>query len=102
MALSIIKEKHKKTVVAFGSNSLPLGEREDIDELAILAHESKSKRLIDYFEFLPSLGELKKKQLDPHPENVVDNKIIKGTKDGKDSNTAKKITQKGRIKRRKA
>lgn len=62
--LSKIKEIYLTTVIAFGNGGLPLGKRKDIDELAIIAHESKNPSLIRLFETLPPLEELKKSKVD--------------------------------------
>lgn len=64
MALAKIKSQYASTVVAFGNSGLPLGERDDIDQLALMAQESKNPNLIKYFEVLPSAAELKKQDTD--------------------------------------
>ncbi len=64
MALSKIKEQYATTVVAFGNSGLPLGQRDDIDELAIMAHRSQDPTLIRLFEELPSLDDLLKQKAD--------------------------------------
>jgi hypothetical protein len=64
MALSKIKAEFLNKVVAFGKSGKPLGERDDIDDLAIIALESGNKTLLVLFETLPSLGELKKAKTD--------------------------------------
>lgn len=64
MALARIKKNHHQTTVAFGKSGLPLGHRDDIDQLAIIALESKDQRLMSLFEYLPSLEELKKQKVD--------------------------------------
>ena len=43
-----------------GGGRKPLGQRDDIDKLATMAHESQNPNLISLFEYLPSLEELKK------------------------------------------
>lgn len=60
MPLSKIKPKYFNKRVAFGKSAAPLHNREDIDDLAIIAHESGNKNLIDLFETLPELSVLKK------------------------------------------
>jgi hypothetical protein len=60
MALSKIKEKFLNKVVGFGKSGKPLGERDDIDDLAIIALSSNNKTLLDLFEEIPSLDILKK------------------------------------------
>lgn len=64
MALSKIKEQYGSTVVAFGNSGLPLGQREDIDELAIIAHQSQDPSVLVLFETLPPLDELLKQKTD--------------------------------------
>ena len=64
MALAKIKKEHIKQVVAFGKSAAPLSERDDLDELAILAIESGDKLLLSYFEELPTLDILKKSKTD--------------------------------------
>lgn len=60
MALAKIKEQYGATVVAFGNSGLPLGQRDDIDDLAIMAQRSQDPTLIQLFEELPPLDELLK------------------------------------------
>jgi hypothetical protein len=60
MPLSSIKEKYLNKRVAFGKTAAPLYKRDDIDDLAIMAWESKSPSLIKLFEVLPDLDVLKK------------------------------------------
>lgn len=82
MAEVRIKEEFKKTIIAFGGGGkVALGERKDLDKLAILAHESRDPTLLNLFESLPSLEELKRKSTDrqlaqaPKPaEKLVDKK----------------------------
>lgn len=71
MPISKIKEAHSKKYVAFGKNAKPLGERDDIDDLAILAHESGDESIIERFEVLPSLDELKKAKTDKQIAKVA-------------------------------
>ncbi len=61
-----IKDANKKTVVGFANSGLPLGERsqEDINKLAIMAQESKSSSLLELFEELPSIEDLKAQKTD--------------------------------------
>jgi hypothetical protein len=61
MPLSKIKDEFKKTYVAFGKGQKKLGERDDIDELAITAIKSKNPNLLKLFvQPLPPLEELQK------------------------------------------
>jgi hypothetical protein len=63
--LAKLKADKKNEFVGFGNGgSRKLGERDDLDELAIIALESGNKSLIDLFEPLPPLAELKKAQTD--------------------------------------
>lgn len=64
MPLSKIKTKYFNKRVAFGKSAAPLHNREDIDDLAIIAHESGNKNLLDLFETLPELSVLKKVKTD--------------------------------------
>jgi hypothetical protein len=65
MPKSIIKEEFKSTLVVFnGGGQKLLGEREDIDVLAVMALESQNRNLINLFEYLPSLEELKSAQFE--------------------------------------
>lgn len=64
MAQAVIKDEHKQTTIAFGNSGLPLGLRDDIDQLAILAHESQDPSLLNLFKVLPPLAELKKSKVD--------------------------------------
>lgn len=59
-----IKDEYKKTVVAFGNSGLPLGERDDLYLLAIIAMESQDPSLLQFFEKLPTLEALKKEKTD--------------------------------------
>lgn len=71
MALSRIKEEYLQKRVAFGKGAAPLYKRDDIDDLAIIALESKDKSLINLFEFLPPLAELKKKRVEEKIRGLV-------------------------------
>lgn len=73
MAKAIIKKEHLRTIVAFGKSGLPLGQRNDIDELAILAVKSKDPSLIGLFEYLPTLQELQSGSVE---EVLKDNPIV--------------------------
>jgi uncharacterized protein YdcH (DUF465 family) len=59
MPKAVIKADFKDTFVAFGGGGKKkLGERDDIDKLAILALKSNNPELKKLFEKLPSLEEL--------------------------------------------
>lgn len=62
MAISKIKKEFANKRVAFGNSGARLSERKDIDELAIIALESKNPSLLMLFEVLPDLETLKKKR----------------------------------------
>lgn len=65
MPLSKIKDQFKNKIVVFGKlSSVPIGQRTDIDELAIIAHESQDRSLLRLFEKLPELSELKRAKTD--------------------------------------
>lgn len=59
MAIEIkIKKEFEAEVVGFNGVALPLGQRTDIDVLAMLALQSSNHNLLRYFEKLPTLQEL--------------------------------------------
>lgn len=58
MAISKIKAEFANNYVAFGKSKKKLGERQDIDDLAILAHQSGDESIQDLFETLPPLADL--------------------------------------------
>lgn len=60
----VIKEEFLSTVVGFGKSGLPLGSRDDLGDLAIIAQESQDPTLLNLFEKLPSLDALKKHKTD--------------------------------------
>lgn len=61
MPLSKIKKEYASKIIAFGNRSdIPIGQRADIDDLAIMAHESKNPMLLRLFEKLPDLDVLKR------------------------------------------
>jgi hypothetical protein len=61
-----IKEEFKTTFIAFGGRGyLELGQRDDIDQLAIMAIESQDNSLLQFFEQpMPSVDQLKKAKTD--------------------------------------
>lgn len=71
MPLSIIKEQYLRKRVAFGKTAAPLYKRDDIDELAIIAHESKNETLLILFEVLPDLNVLKKAKTDARLKRIA-------------------------------
>jgi hypothetical protein len=66
MALSEIKDEYKNKVIAFGrqKGAIPIGQRTDIDDLAVIALESQDRSLLRLFKKLPDLSELKKQKTD--------------------------------------
>lgn len=71
MALTKIKKQFLHKRVAFGNSAAPLGQRTDIDDLAILALESKDPTLLMLFESLPDLQALKKTKTDAQLKKVA-------------------------------
>lgn len=60
-----IKDEFKKIYVAFGKQTGKLGDRDDIDDLAVIAIKSKDPSLIKLFvQPLPALEELQKSVVD--------------------------------------
>lgn len=59
-----IKETAKEKLIAYNGRALPLGQRSDYEELAIIALESGDPSLLEVFETLPTLEELKKQKLE--------------------------------------
>lgn len=59
-----IKETAKEKVIAYNGCALPLGQRNDYAELAIIALESNDPSLLEVFETLPTLEELKKQKVE--------------------------------------
>jgi hypothetical protein len=71
MPLSKIKPEYATTVIAFNrGGGRPLGLRDDIDKLAIIAHESGDKSIINLFAYLPPLDQLKKAKVDAELKKV--------------------------------
>lgn len=60
-----IKKEYESAVVAFGTSGLPLGQREDLLDLAIIAQQSKDPSLIKLFESLPTLEQLQRMKIQP-------------------------------------
>jgi hypothetical protein len=60
----IIKKEFENEVIGFGKSALPLGKRDDLNDLGIIAHESGNPLLLRLFENLPSLASLKKAKTD--------------------------------------
>lgn len=86
----VIKKEFLDTPIGFGKSSLPLGQRKDLVELAILAHESKDPSISQFFEDLPPLADLKKAKTDielksirpvieekPTEQEIIDNAVPK-------------------------
>lgn len=64
-AMLKLKKQFESTVIAFGNSGLPLGQRDDLLDLAIIAQQSQDPTLLQLFESLPSLGELQKQRIQP-------------------------------------
>jgi hypothetical protein len=60
-----VKDEHKSTVVAFGNSGLPLGQRDDLIDLAIIAQRSQDPSLLCLFDDLPTLEQLQKQKIEP-------------------------------------
>ena len=78
--LSKIKEEFKTATVAFGGSGFPLGERSDIDDLAIIALESGNKELLKFFETLPELQVLKNVKTQNQLSKILDDRKEDDTK----------------------
>lgn len=59
-----IKNEYLGRRIGFNKSMAPLYKRDDIDQLAIMAIESKNPNLIKLFEELPELSVLKKAKVD--------------------------------------
>ena len=70
MSLSKIKQEFNATIIAFGDSGAPLGERTDIDQLAIMAQESQNPTLLQLFDVLPPLEVLKKTKVSEELKKV--------------------------------
>lgn len=53
-----VKQEFAGTVVGFGKGSLPLGKRDDLEELAVMALQANDKHILNMFDSLPTLQEL--------------------------------------------
>ena len=51
-----IKPEHKNTVIGYNNSGKPLGERDDLHKLALMAHNNK--RLADVFVSLPTIEQI--------------------------------------------
>lgn len=72
MANIKIKEEFLQTVVAFGKSGLPLGSRDDLADLAIMAQESGDPVLLQYFDGkLPTVAALKKAKTDAELKAIM-------------------------------
>jgi len=65
MAKAKIRSEYRGVVIGFNGSALPLGERTDIDELAIIAQQSGDASLLKLFEGdLPDADTLVKEKVD--------------------------------------
>lgn len=88
MALEIkIKEEFKNKRLAFGKSANPLYKRteQELIDLGIMAHESKSESLLRLFEKLPDLSVLKKAKTDQELQKTVPVVVVE--KEDKPANT---------------
>ena len=60
-----IKKQSETAIVAFGNSGLPLSERDDLLDLAIIARQSQDPTLLNHFEELPPLDQLLKQKVQP-------------------------------------
>lgn len=75
MAIEIkVKKEFENEIVGFNGAAQPLGQRTDLDMLAMLALQSNNHNLLRYFEKLPTLGEL---------ETAKANTFLKKTEESK-------------------
>ncbi|MFL5810371.1 MAG: hypothetical protein ACJ749_12680 [Flavisolibacter sp.] len=74
MALSVIKTEYKNKKIAFNDKASPIGFRDDIDDLAIMALESNDPSLVKLFKKLPLLSQLKKIKTDEQLKQIRSNK----------------------------
>lgn len=79
MPLSVVKKEFRNKRVAFGKSAAPLSQREDLDDLAIIALESNDKSLLLLFEKIPSLALLKKTKT----ESMLKRDVLVASKDSK-------------------
>lgn len=82
MPLASIKEEFKNKRVAFNGSAALLGKRNDYDDLAIIALESKDKTLLRLFDKLPPLAVLKKVKTDQQLKKIAGVAVKKGNKAG--------------------
>lgn len=90
MPLSKIKAEFKDKKIAFGKgrSDKPISEREDIDDLAIIALESQDRSLLRLFEKLPELSDLKRIKTDDAIKVAdIKRKIIESRKQDKEKDT---------------
>lgn len=91
MALSKLKEEYLKAFVAFGGKGhILLGDRDDIDELALMARRSRDKQLMAMFESLPSEAELQKHITDLKLSAIPAQKVMAEEKPNPGSTTNEK------------
>lgn len=61
-----IREEFKNAVIAFGGRGVPLSDRTEIElvDLGIIAISSGDKTILQLFEILPSIDELKLRKME--------------------------------------
>jgi hypothetical protein len=90
MALAKIKNECLQMQVGFNGSGLPLGMRDDIDELALLAVQSQDTTLLALFETIPSEKELLESkgeaflnELKSQEQNILEDQPVDDNKKGK-------------------
>lgn len=79
MAIEIkIKKEFETEIVGFNGAALPLGQRTDLDMLALLALQSNNHNLLRYFEKLPTLQELETDKAKSFLKKTEEPKIVNG------------------------
>ncbi|SFW15874.1 hypothetical protein SAMN05661012_00318 [Chitinophaga sancti] len=78
-----IKKQSESAIVAFGNSGLPLSQRDDLLDLAIIARQSQDPTLLNHFEELPPLDQLLKQKV--LPLLPVINSLPKNTEDNQES-----------------
>jgi hypothetical protein len=94
MALEIkIKEEFINKRLAFGKSADPLYKRteQELIELGIMAHESKSPSILRLFEKLPDLDLLKKVKTDQQLQKIAPAVVKEEEKAGSENLTGKFI-----------
>ena len=78
-----LKEEHKDRVIGFNGSGLPLGQRNDLKDLAEIAVKSNDKSLLELFEELPTLAEIEKSKSKDFLERTTEDENTTSTKQPK-------------------